>query len=352
MLCSQCQRHIKKTQLTVLGVNQYAGLFVLGAQRAGFTVAGTLESGNFGSYTFRLNFPEAECRINGEWGRVEDFAGVDLVVCAPPCAPWSNLSSKSKKGDTRERYKTDDRVGWMERGSQVSRQIIKPQAYAWESIIQIWDRAQPLIQAQRDRWMEAGYAVSIVLHDTSWLGAPQRRVRFMFIAHQHELKWPPFVIPRTLHQILEGVEPGAKRWLDEDKKFLWEHAYAGQGYLRRAITKLNLSYKGPLPGVMTRRLSWDQVPPVLIDDHNRIHPSEPRYFSMNEHKALAGVGQNWKTSQRITTSVKQVGEAVLPDVGEWIATAVKNGLRSKPLAPTAMIYDFRDVHHCHVMEYQ
>lgn len=335
---------------TVLGIDCYAGLPLLGFQRAGYQVVGTLENGAFGSQTFQMNFPQVTQRLYGNWGNEQEFQSVNVLFSAPPCALWSKASSWAKKGKNDQRYKDDSRFTWHQRLSEVGR-MIHPQVFIFESVIEMWRHGQDHLHKQAQLWEQEGYSVSIILHRTCFLSAPQNRERMLFIAHTTALNFPSLTHARTLKEILANVEPGAKVFFHKGLIPLWEQAYAYGGYLRRAMHAMGDSYASVKPGVMCRRLKWDDIPGVIMDDYNRLHPDEARYFTESEMKALSGVGQDWKSKQKVAIMVKELGESVLPDVTQWIGKALKKGLTSVLPPQPAMVYDLRELYNCQIYPY-
>lgn len=341
------------SKLTAVGMNIFAGLFTKGVKDAGFDVKAQLEHGQYGVATAKLNFPKLPIIVGRENWNETQFKAVDFAYCNPPCAAFSTAGKGNWEDQLpRLRYIYD----CVEAGI-----AMKPKAWCWESVTQAWGKAQQYVLQMAERWNDAGYHCTVVLLDNQYLGTPQVRKRFYLFAHKHPLVWPKFLKPITAGEVLKSV---AKLKVNPDDpqpftpnplwKHLWKLSRAHGGYLAHALKaegrrdKKGRELEGGRPSVMVRVLKPDEPAPVMIASHLRFHPYEPRGLNWNEWRAIVGLPQDWKTSERsMSAASAELARAVMPATGKWLATAVKNGLKLPPIKgqPTTRFVDIRDPEH-------
>jgi hypothetical protein len=217
--------------------------------------------------------------------------------------------------------------------------IIRPKAWCWESVTNAWRHGRDFVLEQAKRWNEAGYQVTILLQDNQYLGVPQRRQRMFLIAHQYPLVWPELTKTTTVAQALKKapkrvVSKIATPDLNPFWKELWARSDAHKGRLRTAyesmetheVKRLN---GGGAPLAVTQRLRPDQPAPVMLASFTRLHPTEPRMLTWAEWLALVGLPPDWQTAERgFDAATRELARAVMPPVGRWLATAVKDGLET------------------------
>lgn len=336
---------------TALGGNIFAGLFTRGIVDAGFSVLGHLEHGPYGVGTAKLNFPNLDVRYPVENWVPTDFTGkVDFMYCNPPCAPWSNSSGRQK-----DNWRTDDRTSCV-KDLVAAGLMIKPKAWAWESVVPAWTKGREFVLAQAELWYASGYSVTILLQNNMYLGAPQCRKRMFVIAHKHPLVWQPFTLnPPTIAEILNVTESSeaelAQVQLDGFYRKLWETCPQHKFSFAQAAESLTLAERQKLPyfhhpTFLAGRLEPERVCPVLMSNDQQAHPFEPRFLTLSEMKALCGLPKTWKPNPKYSEAGQEMARAVLPDVGKWLGRTVKEGLKLPCLdSHTIRMIDFRKPSH-------
>jgi len=341
-----------KKQLTALGGAIYAGLFTKGVEQAGFKLLGHLEHVDYGVRTAKLNYPNLDIRVGIHNWKPDDFKGkVDFMYCNPPCAVWSSM--RSKVGG--HPWQTDQRLNCVTSLVDAGL-LIRPKAWCWESVTNAWRHGKDFVLEQAHRWTDAGYQVTVLLQDNQFLGVPQRRQRMFLIAHQHPLVWPELTKTTTVAQALKKAPKRvtskiATPALSPFWQELWKRSDAHRGRLRTTyesmethdIKRLN---GGGAPLAVTQRLRPDEPAPVMLASFTRLHPTEPRMLTWGEWLALCGLPADWQTAERgFDAATRELARAVMPPVGRWLGTAVKDGIEaSRPLRRTveARLVDLRD----------
>lgn len=343
-----------KPKLTALGGDIFAGLFTVGVKRAGFEVLGHLEHTTYGTKTAKLNFPNLEIR-NGvhTWNPHEYTGKVDFMYTNPPCAAWSAMQVSTPWQEHTERLQ-------IIRDLTAAGLIIKPKAWVWESVMGAWRRGKEFILEEAEKWLAHGYHVTVLLQNNMHLGVSQNRPRVLVIAHQYPLIWPKFIEPQTTRQLLAsmpkglGKSPVKEPPLPDSLKQLWGEC-ENMGYtLRRALVTKTAAEQAklkPRPAMTVNRMKLDDVPGTFIGASKRLHPKIARNLNWFECLALAGLPMDWKTSQKsLEPASLELSRAVMPAVGEWLGTAVKNGLKKAPLdpkRPVCRLVDLRDPENIH-----
>lgn len=326
--------------LTAVAGDVFAGLFAVGVKQAGFDVVGDLEHCDYGARTFALNFPKTKRREGVDSWRPRDFRGAGLFFTNPPCAPWSNLNANTST------WRADPRIWWIDDLIDAALDM-RPKTWVWESVIPAWTKGNAFVVDKASRFEKAGYSVAVVLQNNAYLGVPQDRKRMLFVAHKHPLIFPKLTEPRTVAKTIDGISStaddltGAQEMVWPRGKWLWKQSKNLGGYLHRAhYANLDRGPKGMTPSFMWIRVDPDRPAPVLTEQ--RMHPHEPRVFTFAERKALCGLPQSWKSGVDFHKTTLECQRAVMPPVGRWIATAVKDGLKLPPIRrPEFKVYDFR-----------
>lgn len=356
-------RKLKERSYRAASMDVFAGLQTLGWEWAGFDIVGSLEHSKYGTKTLRLNFGDIDIRTDREWGDLSLYHGLDAIFSNAPCAPFSNASTHftagrdgdaSKKG--KKSWVDDPRLEWHWDNSNTAREL-ETLTYASESIMNAWNHGQNMWRKMARDWAELGYSVSALLQNNCYIGGVQWRKRFFFIAHKHPLVWPNFVNPKTVTELLEPihVDSGEKRWLKPFMAKLWGESIKTKGSLIRVVND-GLVTRGPgdkMPSFLSRRMMPDEIPPIFMGDGARYHPTEPRYFALQEMYALCGMPDWWQPAGRIAATSHELARAVMPGVGEWVGKAVMEGLKKPPLKMQEFtVYDFINPTNCDVTEWE
>jgi len=346
-------------QFTAVGMEIYAGLNTIGVQEAGFKVLGHLESSSYAVKTARLNFPDIDIRTNNEWGDLTKFFMVDYIMSNAPCAPWSSASrSFTHKHEItgrigRDAWRDDPRLDIHRNIGNVARSL-QPKSFVTESITNAWINGREFWLEQAHEWAALGYSISVLLQNNKWINGIQRRPRMFFIAHKHELEWPEFTHPETTHNLIKHIKVSekektdAKLWLSPWLRKLWELSPQVSGSLARVVRDgLIVKPQGEsTPSFLVRRAKADEIPNVMLSGKTRYHYAEPRQYSWLEWKALCGMPDWWESAQPLEEATKELARAVMPGAAKWIATAVINGLRKKPMKTAEYrVYNFLDAFH-------
>lgn len=321
-------------QLTALGGNIFAGLFTVGVKRAGYKILGHLEHGPYGVATAQLNHPELVGRTwthPSAWPAPKMFGKVNLMFCNPPCAAWSSARA-SKKGSWEEHV---DRLAIIDHLTTYGI-ALQPDAWVWESVTNAWRHGRGFIDRIAGAWLDAGYHVTVIKQNNMYLGVPQNRPRILVTTHRYPLIYPALTVPMTVGQALKGLRPTkaqlvgtehtAKGW-----EMLWERSGGDGGNfnMRRVfqtLTREELKGVSRSPSFMVRRLRLDAPSQVNLDREKLWHPTQPRMLTWTESLALCGLDPDWKSTYTSGAAWPELSRAVMPPVGQWLATAVADGI--------------------------
>lgn len=330
----------EKRQFTALGVHIFAGGFTVGVKAVGFKVLGHLEDTKYGVNTARANWPDLDVRVGRENWREDDFAGkVDFLYSNPPCAIFSVCGVSTTRG--RDAWRTDSRLGCWHRAFEVFA-AVRPRVFALESVCQAYTKGREVMdQFTRDA-LSLGYSVQHVLEDAQWMGVPQSRKRFFFVAHDPRLSLEFMVNfdvkPTTVSEAFAGVDQRPARWR---KKRRFDDMYAKCMKIMKGGDRLKDAYdlvfpdpeknrRGQAvgrPGFMVHRLRSDVPMGVFVGDIC-IHPTQHRLLNDAEMRAICTYPQDFVLAGSPDGWGSQLARAVMPNVGRWLATAVKESLLS------------------------
>lgn len=328
-------------QLTALGGNIFAGLFTVGVKRAGYRVLGHLEHGPYGVATAQLNHPELVGRTwlhPSAWPAPAFFGRINLMFCNPPCAAWSSARA-SKKGSWEDHV---ERLAIIDHLTTYGI-ALKPDAWVWESVTNAWRHGRGFIDRIAGAWMDAGYSVTVLKQNNMYLGVPQNRPRILVTAHRRPLVLPPLTAPisfaRALKSIRTKIPAAEKHWLSPGLTELWQRSPNLAYNVRRVFDAMDtkeqksvLSERGAgRPSFMVSRIDDTKPMGVLLDYSKRLHPREPRYLAWQEMLAACGLPPDWRAACAYGPASAELSRAVMPPVGEWLATAVRDGLDQRPL---------------------
>ena len=338
--------------LTAVAGDVFAGFFALGVRQAGFDVPFHIEHCNYGLKTCRLNFPKTEVMVgmeNWDTGKILAKMGkVDLMFTNPPCASWSGAGMSRKEGrcnDLNEKWKCDPRTTWSRDLANAGRRL-KVKAWIWESVTNAWKYGREYVDQQAQDWLADGYAVTVLLQNNCHLGAPQNRKRMLFVAHQHNLVWPKLmrdtpVVGELLKQ--KHLRKDGPKFHQKGYDMVWKAATTGGKWTNfnvtyhKLLTDAQRKQVHPIPGFVVKMAHPERLAPLV--HHLVAHPFEPRFLSLDELMALSGIPLDWKFSGNYNASALELSRTVLPPVGKWIATAVKQGLGSPRMRPIYRLVD-------------
>lgn len=326
-----------KQKPTALGVHIFAGGFTVGVKAAGFDVLGHLEDTEYGVATARANWPALDVRVGRTNWREEEFASrIDLLYANPPCAIFSVCGVSTTRGA--DAWRTDSRLGCWHRAFEVFA-AVRPRVFALESVCQAYTKGREVVdQFTRDA-LVLGYSVQHVLEDAQWMGVPQSRKRFFFVAHDPKLDLKfkvDFGDTVTVAEALAGINDSPADWR-KARRFDEIHLRCmqimkGGDRLKDAYDRLfpspEINCRGQAvgrPGFMVHRLRPDVPMGVFVGDIC-IHPNQHRHLNDAEMRAICTYPQNFKLAGSPDGWGSQLARAVMPNVGRWLATAVRESL--------------------------
>lgn len=330
-------------KLRAFGGDIFAGLFTVGVQRAGFDIVGHVEHSNYGHATCRLNFPNLPLHVGIEnWPEPKSLGKIDFMFTNPPCAAWSSARGAGQ-GTWRDHH---DRLRFIENLATYGVEL-QPKAWAWESVTNAWRHGREFIDRIANVWLTAGYSVTIVKQNNMYLGVPQNRPRVLVVAHKHPLAFPALLEPITAHTALKGIKPTAAELreaaLKESWRDMWERSAEVGGNMRRIFERLSAKEQKAIegrPSFMDSRINPHKPMAVNLDRRKRLHWKEPRMLTWAEGIAVCGLPPTWKHAGSMQQGFIELSRAVMPGVGQWLATAVSNGLILRQLKlPTYRLYD-------------
>ena len=344
----------QEAKLKALGAYIFAGGFSIGVEQH-FDVLAHLENGTYGVATYRLNRPATPVHTSPASWPIEEYSkvGVDFVFANPPCALFSSAGASILNGI--DNWKTDPRQSCIHECFGLLEKF-KPTVLVIESVVNAFTRGRELFDTLAAQAHEQGYSVTHVLENACWLGVPQVRKRYFFVAHKktltlHAPNWAP---PPTVNEILATVkDPGytrpVKPGLVKYYEGLNQQNGANKG-IRSMWEKDNpveTHIMGPSgvmgrPRMMEHRIPYDTPMGAYIGDFC-IHPTEPRNLGLEEAKALCCFPADWKFACTPQHAFSELARGVMPPVGEWLARGARDTiLYGSPESGNTYIVDYRD----------
>lgn len=315
-------------ELTAVGAYIFAGGFTLGVKQH-FKVLAHLEETAYGVATMRRNQPEIPVHVGMDQWPLDELRGrdpIDLIYGNPPCAAWSVAGSKLKGGRDWHR---DPRVSCTQRHFALLEQL-RPTLWAWESVTQAFTVGRELVDELTTRALALGYSVTYLLHNARYLGVPQTRNRFFFLAHKVELGFEK--LPWTwlsCNEALRGLNDlgeltGAGKSCARYRPMLktvqpgetlvkaWDRWLVETG-VEQPLNKHGK--RTGRPAFIIRRARKDAPSPVVMCE--MIHPIEDRFLTGPELARLCGFPPGYEFEG--LKDVGQISRGVCPPVGEWLA---------------------------------
>lgn len=328
---------------TALGTYVFGGGFSLGLKEHLEVVAHLEGDGGYGAASVRRNQPEIPVFVGQSSWPVRElralYPDLGLIYGNPPCAAWSPIGRVINAGSSEEQWSRDPRVGCIREMFNLL-EVLRPAAWAWESVPQAFTRGRKLVDELTGRAATLGYSAYYVLHNAQYLGAPQHRKRFFCVFSRVELDWQcAFPEPETVRQALRRM----KLVRDSDaavpsanvSKKMWKMTKEGEP-LRMAFDRY-VEATGDRAhrkqGFATKKAAWDRPSPALVGPRI-FHPGEPRLYSVAESLHLSGYPTTYRMTGGDHARVHEIARGVLPPVGRWLGETVARGLkRKKPLDP-------------------
>lgn len=324
-----------------IGGDVFAGLFSQGVKEAGFELTAHLEHSNYGEATTRLNHPGVKVYTHPSlWPKPGEVGKIDFMYCNPPCAAWSSARGMSTKSSWKDHK---DRLQYIEDLTDYGLHL-QPKAWSWESVTNAWRHGREFVDHIAGRWLDAGYNVTIIKQNNMYLGVPQNRPRVLITSHKHPLVFPLLQPIISVREALRHVKVTAAEKREAALKSagwqeLWEAAGDLKGgNLRRIFDTYDDRRQAKVqsrPSFMAARINGDRPCPVMLAREKRLHYKEPRLLTWQEGLALCGLPPTWQTSGGLNAGFYELSRAVMPAVGRWLATAIKDGLSQRPLRDVA-----------------
>lgn len=239
---------------------------------------------------------------------------------------------------------------------------VKPQAFLVESVCQMFQTGDPLVQGWEAVWQALGYNTCRLWENAAHVGLPQQRKRVLFVASKANLDFyyphhfepvtvrdaigdladvpavahpDPWVsesyrgVPQTSYQLERRVGSAEITWhvyrkMSEAMVSLMPHLEPGQRV--RAIAdeiyaetywKVAKHHSFGKPSFLNARLDWDKPCPVLTGGATYIHPDQDRFLTVRETARLQGLSDTFEFSN-FQSSYDEIGKAVSPLVGRWL----------------------------------
>jgi FkbM family methyltransferase len=314
---------------TALGVYIFAGGFALGVAQHFNILEHWEDDPKAWTATFQENFPNVPVRTHLKWPFDSMRGRVDLVYANPPCAPWSAAGGTLVHG--RDNWLTDPRVECVHNTFKVLERV-RPKVWAWESVARTYTLGRPLVDELSRRAMDMGYSVTHWLTDGVLHGIPQRRRRFMLVAHNIELDFDRPAMKLVKPSEVIGDQPqnpggdGAPYPLYEEWVHLLGEVGEGRG-LREAWNEVF----GPdashhRPPFLVHRTTWDVPVGTLLSMSTHIHPKWARGLSTREVSRLCGYPDDYRWVGNPRTWQAQMTQAVMPAVAEYFARNVRRAV--------------------------
>ena len=329
-------------KFNAVGCSIFAGGFTVGMAKH-FNILAHFEEGEFGTETFKLNFPKVPVYIGvRNWPYIDD---VHVVYGNPPCAAWSPVGASLFAG--KDNWRTDLRVEFT-RNLFTTMIYLRPKIWVWESVPRAFSNGKDFVNDLTKKALKMGYAVTYFLTNAEYYGLPQRRVRFHMICHKVKLDFDNILLKScTVGEALKNIDNKWFHRLTEKDKFLIKNTKPGNG-LRETFNELMPKKKNKSGRVIGRplfinfRLNKNTVSPTLIGGCHAVHPTCTRFITPLEQAALCGYPSNYKWSGLEGSWYKQIGQSVTPVMGDVLGKIFKKGLiENKLVKPTITLIDRR-----------
>ena len=344
-------------KLKAVGIHIFAGLFTRGVIDAGFDPVMVLEDGQFGVDTHRFNFPNTPVVVGRDLWPVAQLRSeaIDLVYSNSPCAGFSVANAS--------RGSENEINSCLDYSSKIAR-AIRPKVYMVESVASLFTEGDAMVRKWEHAWRSIGYKTCRLLESSELLGLPQIRKRAVFVAAQanidfmHPPAWqlPATTVRNAIYDLVNeplGFGPAPYKHMSTS---VYELSMRGNSTLLswhipgevsaaiRAIVPhlkpgkradslseevLDSTYRiarlKPIkakgrPSLLFRRLDWDKPSVVLTGAAHWFHPEHDRLLTIREQARLMGVPDNFGFgSQSKTRPYAELGKAVSPVVGRWLA---------------------------------
>lgn len=304
--------------LTCVEICAGAGGQSLGLENAGFEHSVAVEYDADACETLRLNRPNwdvQELDVHDFDGT--PFKGTDLLAGGVPCPPFSIAGKQLGADDERDLF------------PQALRLVreIEPQAVMLENVKGLATaRFKHYRKEVTDRLEELGYQWEWQVINSSEMGVPQLRPRFILVALRPEaypfFEWPnakktPPTVGQTLHDLMaENGWPGADTWSEKADA------------IAPTLVGGSRKHGGPDLGPTRARQAWL----ALGVDGRSIAgaapgPEDPAHYvpklTLKMVARIQGFPPDWRFAGRKTAAYRQIGNAFPPPVAQAIGGQIR-----------------------------
>ena len=293
------------------GLYVTAGGFSVGIGKS-FTIDSHCTDWVLGLDSLDHNFPDIPVYSDyREWPDDD----VDLIYCAPPCAPFSPIGSGG------ESWRNDPRVDKLRRSIKYGLKI-KPSIFILESLPSTPRKMGEIIDGFKESFQLEGYDTTEFYTGGILHGIPQRRIRWHLIAHRFRLTFPSISPGPTTYR--EAMARRRRTRLS-DKRYSRIKGKVGQimphvppGGSCRKTWATFYDQTTHLPGIPWRRCHYDRPSTAITGAIRQIHPTKNRVLTVGEIKALCGYPADWWSPDSLSKSYAYLGKGVLPPVGKYL----------------------------------
>ena len=372
-----CEREKAAGRRLAIDLFSGAGGLGAGVEAAGWTVVAAVDNDRKALETHRSNFRGLALDVDmSDRDQVAAFIervqplGIDLVAGGPPCQPFSRAGRAKIRSLVSEgvRKEEDPRKElWRSFVSVVL--AVGPRAVLMENVPDMAIGDDLTVIREIATLLEgAGYIVDYRLLDAWRYGVPQHRKRFILQARNDGALpvWPePAATRPTVRDAIADLPAldgttGARemRYVGEPSsalaKMLRGNAQSGVIYDhmtrpvraddREAFELMTSStlysdlperlrrYRSDTFNDKYKRLDWDDLSRTITahiskDGYWYIHPAEHRTLTVREAARIQTFADNFRFAGTRSDAFRQIGNAVPPSLGKYVAEAVS------PLSP-------------------
>lgn len=315
-----------------------AGGLALGLEEAGFNSVGLVENDKNACKTLRCNRPNwnvieediikvAQTGIRNYIGNIE----VDLLSGGYPCQSFSYAGKRLGLNDVR---------GTMFYYYAKILEELKPKVFLAENVKGLLnDDNGKTLETMINVFSDLGYKVTYRVLNAWDYGVAQKRERLVIIGLRNDIefdfKFPKkFAYKPTLKDALKDVPLSEGTTYPDKKRKVLELVPPGGCWINlpEEIAKdyMGKSYfSGGGKRGMARRISWDEPCLTLTcspaqKQTERCHPDETRPFTVREYARIQSFPDNWIFPCSISSSYKQIGNAVPCNLAKAIGLSIIN----------------------------
>ncbi|WP_030169965.1 DNA cytosine methyltransferase [Spirillospora albida] len=389
-----CDQQVASGRRLAVDLFSGAGGLSLGVERAGWTVAMSVDNDPRALETHRAYFPGLALNIDlgDPAGRAELIgllrkAEIDLIAGGPPCQPFSRAGRSKIKSlvDEGRRDPLDLRRELWNAYLEVVREV-SPRAVLMENVpdMALGDDFR-VVRTIVDKLENDGYYTEARLVDAWQYGVPQHRKRLIVLARKdsHAFTWPepgervvlhdaigdlpelpendpvgdrklPYRDPNDKSKFLELMREG----MEDNKDLVWDHmtrpVRADDLVVFRMMTAKTLysaipenlrRYKADTFDDKYKRLDGKDLSRSITahiakDGYWYIHPEQNRTLTVREAARIQTFPDRFRFAGTRSDAFRQIGNAVPPSLGEAAARALDPATGGKLREPN----HWKDLH--------